>query len=672
MHGRWWRAVVPALSVVGLLGVSVPSAGAAGALDPSFGSGGVVQLGSQAFGDAVASDGSVFATGTAGGAISLTHLSSSGQVLASSGGPAGTGRSVAVQSDGKVVVAGTGAGMVVARFNANGSPDTSFGGTGSVTVPGTIGGQGNAVGVTSNGKIVVAGSVISPSPELLPRIAVARLNANGSLDSSFSGGVVSINLTGGTPTLQYAEGLTVQGDGRVVIVGNLRPGFQVTNGFIARLTSSGAFDGSFGASGGNPNFPCGAGYCFYYHPLGGGFASLNAVTLQNDGKIVAAGVDVSGQSIPGEAACTTADCPHAVVVRLTSGGAPDGSFGGGGFAYAPAGRSTTTGNPIGAYGVVFAGKGDIIATGDFEDNGVASAALWAFTAAGSLDPAFGAGGTTITPMAGTPSHGRALAITADGSLVAAGCSARTCDSAAGGGGFVARYTGFGPPPAGGGGGGGGGGGAVAPAASTGGASSISPRSAKLNATLNPNGAATSYFFQFGTTSSYGHNTAGGTLPAGNANVSVAQSIGGLSPGVTYHFRVVAANAGGVSYGADRTFKPAFAISSPSVFGARTIKTVLAGLRVGVRCNDKCSIKGYLNVSSPTARKLGLKKGSLSIATGSGSLRGAGTKNFRLRLVKGIGSRVSRLSSLSATLRIVVSSPSRRGNLVATKTLAFKP
>jgi len=96
--------------------------------------------------------------------------------------------------------------------------------------------------------------------------------------------------------------------------------------------------------------------------------------------------------------------------------------------------------------------------------------------------------------------------------------------------------------------------AASPAASTDPAARITNTSAVIHGTVNPNGAATTYFFQWGLTTSYGGNGAPHHLAARPQNAAVADPLQGLTPGTVYHYRVVATNSLGTSYGADRTFK----------------------------------------------------------------------------------------------------------------------
>ena len=92
-----------------------------------------------------------------------------------------------------------------------------------------------------------------------------------------------------------------------------------------------------------------------------------------------------------------------------------------------------------------------------------------------------------------------------------------------------------------------------PSAVTGAASGISAQSAALGGTVNPNGAATSYYYKYGQTSSYGSLTA--TQSAGSGTSTLPEPIGvsGLHASTTYHYRIVASNSAGSSYGSDQTF-----------------------------------------------------------------------------------------------------------------------
>jgi len=99
---------------------------------------------------------------------------------------------------------------------------------------------------------------------------------------------------------------------------------------------------------------------------------------------------------------------------------------------------------------------------------------------------------------------------------------------------------------------------------------IASFSATLNGSVDPHGLTTTVYFQYGTTTSYGHTTASQTK-TGNTYQNVAANISGLTASTTYHFRTVAANSAGTRYGADRTFTtlsatgPPVVITNPATF-----------------------------------------------------------------------------------------------------------
>ena len=109
--------------------------------------------------------------------------------------------------------------------------------------------------------------------------------------------------------------------------------------------------------------------------------------------------------------------------------------------------------------------------------------------------------------------------------------------------------------------------AAAPTAITGPVGSVGPTSATVSGTVNPGGQATTWHVEYGTSTSYGSQSASASVGSGSANVAVSRSLSGLAAGTTYHYRVVATNGAGTSRGADGIFTT---LSAPAVVtGAAT-------------------------------------------------------------------------------------------------------
>jgi len=156
------------------------------------------------------------------------------------------------------------------RYNANGSLDTSFGTGGIVTTPIGNSNDASALGIQSDGKIVVAGGSSNGSNY---DFALVRYNTNGSLDTSFgTGGIVNTPVGSSN---DYARTLGIQSDGKIVAAGDSSNGSK--NDFaLVRYNANGSLDTSFG-TGGIVTTPVGSS--------GGAYA----LAIQSDGKIVAAG-----------------------------------------------------------------------------------------------------------------------------------------------------------------------------------------------------------------------------------------------------------------------------------------------------------------------------------------------------------------------------------------------
>ncbi len=215
-----------------------------------------------------------------------------------------TARAVAIQSDGKIVVAGdSNAKFAIVRYNTNGTLDTSFDGSGIVVK--TVAGANNlahAVLIQPDGKIVAVGEV---DPGGSNDFALVRYNSSGTLDTSFNGtGVVVTDLLGSN-TNDFAYAAALQLDGKIVAAGAINT--DTSDFAVARYNSNGTLDSSFGTNG------------HVITSLGPRADEAHGISLQPTGKIVVAGWSVQG-----------ARSNDFVVVRYSTSGGLDTTFGTGG------------------------------------------------------------------------------------------------------------------------------------------------------------------------------------------------------------------------------------------------------------------------------------------------------------------------------------------------------
>lgn len=320
-----------------------------------------------------------------------TSFGTDGKVITAMGGEAHA-RAIAAQADGKIVVAGyatngTNMDFALVRYNADGSLDTSFDTDGIVKTQ--IGGGNdviNAIAIQADGKIVVAGQVINGTNY---DFALARYTTDGALDTSFDvdGRVIT---PVGTSNSAEARAIAIQSDGKIVVAGAA----YVTSSLdfaLARYNTDGSLDTTFDVDG------------MVTTPIGGNTDYATAVAIQSDGKIVAAGYSANGTDNDFSLARyysdgsldTTFDVDGKVITSIT-----------GGYDYAQA--------------VALQTDGKIVVAGYYESGAVTEAALARYTAGGGLDTSFGTDGELITALGSSDSYLRAVAIRADGKIVVAG------------------------------------------------------------------------------------------------------------------------------------------------------------------------------------------------------------------------------------------------------------
>jgi uncharacterized delta-60 repeat protein len=366
-------------------------------------------------------DGSLDVGFGAGGIDGDGRVNTNFRTLPNGAGTEDAPSAVALQSDGKIVVVGRDAPNVdasedfaVARYNPDGSLDSSFGaggpdGDGKVTTDfgGAEGDSAEAVAIegtpgSPSFRIVVAG--MTRQSNLTQKFALAAYDVNGNLDSGFGGGKVTTDFGG---LIGDAHAVAIQPDGRVVAAGDLA-GTSTRDFALARFATNGAPDPSFGGGDGEVTtdfVPGGAD--------GSDLATSVAVSDLGGGqvRIVAAGrADGADDS----------DLDGAIAAYTTDGSldpsfAPGGADGNGKATF-----ELFNSNIFDSlYGVAIQPDGKIVAAGSVEAPGFGVIRV---TSTGSLDPTFGGDGLVSTSV-GPPSGqyaARGLALLPDGRIAAAG------------------------------------------------------------------------------------------------------------------------------------------------------------------------------------------------------------------------------------------------------------
>jgi len=277
-------------------------------------------------------------------------FNSTGTILTNFGG-SDTAMAVAIDSNDKIVVAGfSNAGgtydFAVVRYNVDGTPDTTFNGTGHVlTDVGIASGDfGTAAVIQPDGKIVVGG--LSDASGIPYDFSLARYDPNGTLDLTFNTtGKILTDFTG-SGSYDTLQALAIQSDGKIVAAGQSLAGGH-SSFAVARYTTTGLLDGTFNATG------------KVLTAFDSGSAMAKAVVIQSDSKIVAAGSFVNGNPQDSDFA----------LARYNSDGTLDGTFN-------STGKVVTNigGFDVG-YGVGIQSDGKIIAAGFSDVNGTSDFAL---------------------------------------------------------------------------------------------------------------------------------------------------------------------------------------------------------------------------------------------------------------------------------------------------------
>ena len=362
------------------------------------------------------------------------------------------GNSVALQSNGKIVIAGYTLNgsyndFAVARFNTNGSPDNTFDNDGMLTTDFTSSDDyAGSVAIQSDNKIVVAGYVYTYSSSgNFSQFALTRYNENGSLDNSFDGdgklegdykqGYTEFNAsaiqtdgkivaagftwngsnydfaitrynTNGSPDSTFSDdgkqttnngsqddkaySVVIQTDGKIIVAGSSNSQFA-----LARYNTDGSPDNTFSGDG--------------KLTISMGFSDVcQSVALQSDGKIVVAGYTFIDSNY---------DSAYFAIVRFNNDGTPDNTF-------SQDGKQLTGFNssPAFAASVAVQNDGKIVVAGRSYVDNTNNFCLARYNTDGSLDDSFSDDGKQNNVFGADDYYGQSVAIQNDGKIVLAGFS----------------------------------------------------------------------------------------------------------------------------------------------------------------------------------------------------------------------------------------------------------
>ena len=331
--------------------------------------------------------------------------------------PAAATRPVS-QPDGKIVLCddipdagGAGEHFAVARFNANGSLDTGFGTDGRVVIDG---GSETCldVAVQSDGRIIVVGDYYADPAALPAGFLVVRLNSDGSPDTSFGDGNGRTSVYFGASSSEYsaAVGVRVRSDGRIVVAGPTSTTSLDKQFAVAQLLADGQLDMSFGSGGkATVTFDDVVGMAVKDHPT--------SLALDREGRIVIGGFSYT---------TTPVGPARFAVARLAPDGSSDATFGDGGratvaFSTIPEESDVASDMVVQRDGrIIIAGRANLAVAG-LENADMAIARL---QDDGALDPTFGGGRVRVAFDADGVSTdvANAVAVQDDGRIVLAGHS----------------------------------------------------------------------------------------------------------------------------------------------------------------------------------------------------------------------------------------------------------
>jgi uncharacterized delta-60 repeat protein len=326
------------------------------------------------------------------GVLDTSFNSPNGSIIQPIDSSSDNGYSIAIQPDGKILLGGycytSNFDFCIARFNSNGTLDTSFGSSGKVIQNiGSSHDYGQSLAIQTDGKILLGGYCQGVSNL---DFCIARFNSDGTLDNiSFgTGGKVIQNIGSAN---DWGFSLVIQPDGKILLGGTCQ-GVSNNDFCIARFNSDGTLDNISFGTGGKVIQPIGSANDYGY-----------SLAIQPDGKILLGGSCLNGSN------------PDFCIARFNSNGSPDNSFGTNGTVTIDIGSSDDYG-----YSLSIQPDGKILLGGYCDNGSNDDFCIARFNSDGTPDTSFGSSGKVIQPIGSSDDFGYSLAIQPDGKILLGG------------------------------------------------------------------------------------------------------------------------------------------------------------------------------------------------------------------------------------------------------------
>ncbi len=335
---------------------------------------------------------------------SLDAAFNSGGVVTSKIDTGSVAQAVAVQKDGKIIVAGFSnrpgdTDFAMFRYNPDGTLDATFGNGGKVKTPvGESFDNAFAVAIQPDGKIVAAGRSYNG---VNMDFAIVRYNSDGTLDQTFDGnsgngnGIVKTVVGSGD---EVFRGVEIQTDGKILAVGDSFDGGN-TSITVVRYNADGTLDTTFDGDAGNGNG-------ILVTRIGNGAEHAYQVKNQSDGKIVVAGYFSAGTGNNDVA-----------LLRYNTNGTLDTTFNDDGIATTAIGTRTDE-----AFDLALQNDGKIVVAGCINSGQGNDFLAIRYNLDGSLDNTFGTNGATVTPIGNAAEIANGIVIQPDGKIISGGFS----------------------------------------------------------------------------------------------------------------------------------------------------------------------------------------------------------------------------------------------------------